>query len=70
MQNPDPSVAANVTITYLIQTNPTSTRTAQHTLLAATRQTIDVDKDLHQHNRSAYGRFGHCQGDQWPCYHR
>ena len=46
MQNPDPSVAANVTITYLIQANPTSTRTVQHILLPATRQTIDVDKDL------------------------
>jgi hypothetical protein len=50
IQNPDPSAAANVTITYLIQTNPpanpTLTRTVQHTLAAATRQTIDVDKDL------------------------
>ena len=46
IQNPDPSVAANVTITYLVQTNPISTRTVQHTLPAAERQTIDMDKDL------------------------
>lgn len=46
MQNPDPSATANVTITYLIQTSPPTTRAIQHTLPAATRQTIDVDKDL------------------------
>ena len=46
IQNPDPSLAASVTITYLIQANPPTTRTVQHTVLAGTRQTIDVDKDL------------------------
>ena len=46
IQNPDPSAAANVTITYLIQTNPPTTRAIQHTVSAGTRQTIDVDKDL------------------------
>ena len=46
IQNPDPSLAASITITYLIQTNPPTTRTVQHTVLAGTRQTIDVDKDL------------------------
>jgi len=50
MQNPDPSVTANVTITYLSQmnppANPTITRQIHHTVPAATRQTIDVDHDL------------------------
>src|SRR3989440_10968227 len=46
IQNPDPSLAASITITYLVQTNPPTTRTVQHTVLAGSRQTRDVDKDL------------------------
>lgn len=45
LQNPG-TTAANVTITYLVQTNPPNTKTVQHTIPAATRQTVDVDKDL------------------------
>src|SRR5256885_12365395 len=32
IQNPDPSLAASITITYLVQTNPPTTRTVQHTV--------------------------------------
>src|SRR5947209_938337 len=35
LQNPDPSLAANVTITYLIQTNPIQTKAVQHTIPGA-----------------------------------
>ena len=50
MQNPDPSVDANVTITYFLEatppTNPTHVRKVAHVVPAATRQTFDVDADL------------------------
>ena len=46
IQNPSPSQTANVTITYLIQTTPPTTKAVQHTVPAATRQTINVDQDL------------------------
>ena len=50
MQNPDPSLAATVQVTYFLEanppTNPTHVRKVTHTIAAATRQTIDVDTDL------------------------
>ncbi len=50
MQNPDPSVASNVTVTYFLQanppTNPTHVRKVTHSIPAATRQTFDVNADL------------------------
>jgi hypothetical protein len=50
MQNPDPSVASNVMVTYFLQanppTNPTHVRKVTHTIPAATRQTFDVNADL------------------------
>src|SRR5947209_6479879 len=50
MQNPDPSVASNVTVTYFLQanppTNPTHVRKVTHTIPAASRQTFDVNADL------------------------
>ncbi|MFL5587339.1 MAG: hypothetical protein ACJ8DI_06730, partial [Ktedonobacteraceae bacterium] len=50
MQNPDPSVASTVTVTYFLQanppTNPTHVRKVTHSIPAATRQTFDVNADL------------------------
>src|SRR5438270_696540 len=50
MQNPNPSVAANVTISQFLEatppTNPSHVRKVSHTIPAARRETIDVDMDL------------------------
>src|SRR5205807_842172 len=50
VQNPDPSVAANVLVTYFLEanppTNPTHVRKVAHTIPAARRVTIDVNIDL------------------------
>src|SRR5256885_17210286 len=44
IQNPDPSLAASITITYLVQTNPPTTRTVQHTVFAGSRPTFAAGK--------------------------
>ncbi|GAC1348876.1 MAG: hypothetical protein NVSMB27_18290 [Ktedonobacteraceae bacterium] len=47
LQNPDPTLASNVTITYLLQGQTPPTATVTKTVLPSSRLTVDVDKDLH-----------------------
>jgi kumamolisin len=45
MQNPDPSQAATVNVTYLFESQPS--RVVTHTVAASTRVTVNVNDDLH-----------------------